>query len=183
MQQQRYVDERSRGGGQAPDPRRAASKNSNGGRINYFFVPFPQEIWNGGCRTSPGELFLLGYLLIHQLIERNNTLVFCDDELLNGRCARDGTRLDSGCCLKSRNGLKAARSRLAAKGWIRISDVRNGKRYQITLPFGPLQEDQRNRTAREDIPASKIDTNDFLRKFSELTNSKGIEQFYKSGRS
>jgi hypothetical protein len=102
-------------------------------RVRYLFVPFPQAIWGEGGDMTLGEFYLLGYLLRHAMIFERTSLIFDDDELLYGHRSRSGERLDRGCGLQSRNALKAARSRLEAKGWIRSAKHRSGRCYEMVL--------------------------------------------------
>jgi hypothetical protein len=100
-------------------------------RIEFRFVPFPQEIWTGkGIDLTEAEFKLLGYLLYHQGRFGQPIIALTDEEMLNGKRLNDGTRGDSGCGVKGRNNFKAAREKLIAREWIEFEP---GKGYRVLL--------------------------------------------------
>ena len=61
-------------------------------RIDFLFVPFPQEIWSEGINLTQAQFKLLGYLLYHQVRFARRVIRLSDDEVLNGRKGFDGRR-------------------------------------------------------------------------------------------
>jgi hypothetical protein len=106
---------------------------TRGVRIGFLFVPFPQEIWKGNLDLTLGEFRLLGYLLMHQVRFGRSIVMLSDDELLSGRRDRGGERVDQGCGIRGRNNLRDGRRRLEARGWIRTSETRQGRMYEIVI--------------------------------------------------
>lgn len=95
-------------------------------RLDFYFVPFPELIWDDCIDLSQGEFRLLGYLIRHQVgwhESRGRHVRLTNDELLYGRKGKNGDRLDKGCGLKTRWTISQARERLAERGLISI--VRN----------------------------------------------------------
>lgn len=88
--------------------------------IGFYFVPFPQQIWDDNLSLSLAEFRLLGYLLRHQISFGNTEVKLTDDELRFGRKRKDGTRMDSGCGIRGINNLKKARDTLAKRGWLEV---------------------------------------------------------------
>ena len=93
-----------------------------GVKIGYYFVPFPESIWDDNLQLTLGEFRLLGYLLRHQVGMGVKPALLTDDELLNGVKRADGTRRDQGCGLRGVNNLKDARRRLTERGWLDLKE-------------------------------------------------------------
>lgn len=102
---------------------------SRGMRIEFRFVPFPQEIWKDGIDLTEAEFKLLGYLLYHQVRFGQTIIGLTDDEMLNGTKFR-GSRIDAGCGVKGRNNFKAARDKLIEREWI---EYEPGQGYRVLL--------------------------------------------------
>jgi hypothetical protein len=105
---------------------------TRGLRIDFRFVPFPQEIWREGLDLTESEFKLLGYLLYHQARFGQSIIALSDDEMLNGR-RHNGERVDRGCGIKGRNNLKTARQKLIERGWLDCEQDRMGTKYKIQL--------------------------------------------------
>ncbi|HLW51266.1 MAG TPA: hypothetical protein VKW06_00355 [Candidatus Angelobacter sp.] len=104
---------------------------SRGMRIEFRFVPFPQEIWSGkGIDLTEAEFKVLGYLLYHQARFGQAIICLTDEEMLNGKRLNDGRRGDAGCGVKGRNNFKAAREKLIAREWIEFEP---GHGYRVLL--------------------------------------------------
>ncbi len=125
---------------------------SKGIRIDFLFVPFPQEIWREGLDLTESEFKLLGYLLYHQARFGRGIIAMSDDEMLNGRRGPNGARVDSGCGIKGRNNLKTARQKLIDRDWLECEQDARGTKYKIQL--SDVMED----VSKTDSGVSKIDT-------------------------
>ena len=150
--------------------RKVSTKQFVPDRIPYHFVPVPQEIWNTKADMTLVEFFLIGYLLRHAVLNKSTVLFFQDDELLNGRRSRNGDRLDIGCGVQSRNGLKIARNRLRERGWIDDAKVPIGRRYEILL----LQQMLFTKHERSTLTPDDQRTREVSSEFDELVRLKKL---------
>lgn len=157
------------------------ASNNSGIRIGFNFVPFPQAIWDDAIYLSQGGFLLLGYLIRHTVGFGRDQIKLSDDELINGRKKRDGSRLDQGCGLRSVNGIKKARTELLALNWIVLetdeSDKARTRRYysvnlqshDVTPTCHDVTDEVKNsnntasqndtQLSQNDTRSNKIDTN------------------------
>lgn len=114
--------------------------------LGFHFIPMPVSIWQDGVDLSKGEFRLLGYILRHTVAFSNETVKLTDDEVLNGRKRRDGSRIDSGCGLAT-NTMKDARDALIARDMIIFEDGF----------YAPKIENRQKVLSETDKPLSEID--------------------------
>jgi hypothetical protein len=117
------------------------NKMNKQGLINHYFVPFPCAIWDHNIDVSLAEFRLLGYILhlTHEL-KKTTKIRLSDEQLMNGRKRQVGIRVDTGCGLKNRASIRAARTALIKKSWIEYEEntddpARPIKFYSITEQF------------------------------------------------
>lgn len=95
-----------------------------GFKLDFAFIPFPEDTVEADPPLLQCEWQLLGYLL-KQIRFGEALQPLADDELLNGIIEvinGESARIDRGCGL-SRNGLKKARESLVERGWLLVSNM------------------------------------------------------------
>ena len=114
--------------------------------LGFYFIPMPVAIWQDGVDLSKGEFRLLGYIIRHTIGFQNETVTLTDDEVLNGRKRKDGSRIDGGCGLAT-NTMKDARDALIARDMIIFEDGF----------YAPKIENRQNVLSETDNQVSEID--------------------------
>jgi len=143
-------------------------------KIEFSFIPMPQTIIDDGILLEQCEFQLLMYLIRHQVGFGFNALRISDDELMNGRRNKDGSRKGKGCGL-SRNSIKKGRELLAKRGWIKIeedlSDKARPKRwYSVILNSDNDVSNSDNDVSNSDNDVSNSD-NDVSNSDNDVLNS------------
>ena len=97
-------------------------------KLGFYYVPYPQAIWDEGINLSHNGYRMLGYLSRHTLTFGHKQVKLTDDEFLHGRIDHaTGQRFDKGCGIKSKQGLINARAELLALGWVAIETDKTDK--------------------------------------------------------
>jgi len=124
-------------------------------KLDFFFVPFPREIWDEQVNLTQSEFRLLGWFL-YNLKFGVEALQVTDDQILNGCGQANCTYPPVGL---SRNSMKFARDQLVAKGFLTAKPIHKGNVYYLAVSRVDTGVKDRQLECQElTLPVSRVDT-------------------------